>query len=120
MPEVDGPAHERGQLRQRPLRGRVAVSSGGVRMGFQKKAVCTCHGRTHEERPNRLAASATRSPLALPRLLYGMRGVEDDRRAGRGAEASEIAEVDDEIPVTEKRAALGHRDFGRARPPNFF
>ena len=59
-------------------------------------------------------------PVALPRLLHRVGGVEDHRCAGGRAQPLEVSHVDHEVAVAEEGAALGHRHVARCRPLRTF
>ncbi len=75
---------------------------------------------SHPDRDRRARQHWNEFPLAaggrpLPaRLLHGMRGVEDHRRAGGAREDRQRAHVGDEGIVTEGRPTLGHQHVGIA------
>src|SRR6185436_13444537 len=119
MPHVDRERDDSGELLERHHVGAVRRRARRIGMGFEEKAVGAGGRGGIKKRGNEGALPAARAIRTLPRLLDGVRRVEDHRSLARFAQPSEAAHVDDEVPVAEERAALGDGDFGRAAGADF-
>src|SRR6267378_1979034 len=120
LPHVHGEPDDGRKLVQRDHVRPVGRRARGIGMRLEEETVGARRRGGVEQRRNESPLAAARAIAPLARLLHGMRGVEDHGRLAGGAQAREAAHVDDEIAVTEERAALGDGDFRRPALPNLF